>query len=163
MTDILMICGNTGAGKSTYAAKVAKQTGAHVFAVDEWMRVLFHADMPDPPDYTWALERTQRCDRQILKEALRLAERGIPVILDLGFFGFNQREQIRHAIRAGGHHPVLHYLDTDKHTRWARVQQRNRAIGETFQFEVDRETFEFCETIFEPLTADERERAIIVS
>lgn len=158
-----MICGNTGAGKSTYAAKLAAQSGAHVFAVDEWMRTLFLMDMPDPPEYAWALERTQRCDRQILIEAARIADRGIPVILDLGFFGEEQRTRTRKAIEAAGHTAVLHYLDVDKATRWSRVEERNKGEAATFQFEVDRETFDFCETIFEPLSDEERKGAIVVT
>lgn len=162
MAEIALICGNTGAGKSTYAARLAEQTGAHVFAIDEWMRTLFHADMPDPPDYAWALERTQRCDRQILTEALRLADRDIPTILDLGFFAEDHRRCVGDIIMGGGHRAALHFLDVDKKTRWKRVQKRNKGVGGTFQFEVDQATFEFCETLFEPLTAAERVGATIV-
>lgn len=162
MTQIALIVGNTGAGKSTYAAKHAADTGAHVFTVDEWMTTLFHPDMPDPPSYDWALERTRRIDRQIIIEALRLADRDMPVLLDLGFFGRDQRDRTRAAIRAGGHDPVIHYLDVDTETRWRRVAGRNEARGETFAFEVDRATFEFCETIFEPPGADELVDAVIV-
>ena len=154
MTEISLIVGNTGAGKSTYAAKLAKARAAHVFAVDEWMKTLFHADMPNPPDYAWALERTQRIDRQIVIEALRMADRGTSAILDLGFFGRDQRDLTMQAIRDGGHDPVIHYLDVDKDERWRRVSERNKGASETFQFEVDKATFEFCETIFEPLDKD---------
>ncbi len=162
MTQIALIVGNTGAGKSTYAARLSADTGAHVFTVDEWMATLFQADMPDPPSYEWALERTRRIDRQVVAEALRLADRGMPVLLDLGFFGREHRDRTRAAIHAGGHDPVIHYLDVDKDTRWRRVAARNASRGETFAFEVDRATFDFCETIFEPPDSDELVDAMIV-
>ncbi len=36
-----------------------------------------------------------------------------------------------------------------------RVEKRNLGHSETYQFEVPKEIFEFCETIFEPLDEEE--------
>lgn len=157
-----LIVGNTGAGKSTHAAVLARDENAHVFTVDEWMRTLFLADMPDPPSYAWALERTERIEVQMLAESARLLERGTNVILDIGFFGRDQRDRVRAFFLERGFEPVVHYLDVDKETRWQRVDRRNREKADTFQFPVSREVFEFCETIFEPLDEDERAEARVL-
>ncbi|MCZ4279870.1 ATP-binding protein [Kiloniella laminariae] len=162
MAQVFLIVGNTGAGKSTYAAKLAQQEKAHIFAVDVWMKNLFLMDMPDPASYEWALERTQRIEVQQLIETLGLLEKGMSVILDIGFFARSQRQRVANFLRQNDHIPQVHYLDVDKETRWQRVQDRNRGESETYQFEVSREVFEFCETIFEPLGEEERAQAFVL-
>ncbi|WP_419904818.1 AAA family ATPase [Kiloniella sp.] len=163
MAKVFLIVGNAGAGKSTYAGQLAARKNAIVFSVDEWMKTLFFMDMPDPPLYFWALERTQRCEAQQLSESLKILDKGISVILDIGFFARSQRERVQDFLCDHGVVFETHYLDVDKETRWERVDYRNQAQTETFQFEVSREIFEFCETIFEPLDEDERANAVVVS
>lgn len=163
MTDVILVAGNVGAGKSTYAARLARQRRAHVFAVDAWMRTLFFADMPDPPSHDWALARTQRIDAQILDETRGLAHLGVPVILDLGFFGRAHRAGVRETLGGWGLSSVVHSLDVPKNERWRSVSARNAERGETFRFEVRRDTFGFCETIFYPLDEDELHAAVIIA
>ncbi len=163
MATIYLITGNVGAGKSTYADLLSRRENAHILAVDEWMRHLFLADRPDIPTYEWALERTERIEVQILLEAARLIKRKMSVVLDLGFFARAQRQRVQAYFRDQGMIVSTHYLDVDKETRWERVDHRNTAQTVTYQFDVSREVFEFCETIFEPLNEAEREDAIIVA
>ncbi len=56
LAKVLLVVGNTGAGKSTYSAQLAARENAIVFSVDEWMKTLFFMDMPDPPLYSWATD-----------------------------------------------------------------------------------------------------------
>ncbi|MEM7545590.1 MAG: ATP-binding protein [Pseudomonadota bacterium] len=163
MSTIHLIVGNVGSGKSTHAARLSAERDAHVFANDEWMRVLFFPDMPDPAPYEWALERTQRIEQVIVTEAVRLADRGMEVILDLGFFSAAQRARVSDRVREAGHAPQLHILDVDFETRWQRVEERNRGGTDSYQFPVSREVFEFCETIYETPEAEERAGAIVVT
>ena len=158
---IHLIAGNVGAGKSTYAAALAVRERAHVIAVDEWMRVLFHPDQPDPPSYDWAIERTRRIDVQAVTEATRLAALDLPVILDLGFFAREHRERVRAAIAEAGETSRLHVLDVAKAVRWERVERRNRERPAGWQFDVDRATFELCETLYEPPRPDELTDAVV--
>jgi len=162
MANLFLIVGNVGAGKSTYSAKLADQQDAHVFSVDEWMKNLFVMDMPNPPSYEWALERTQRIEVQMLRESLRLLEKKINVILDIGFFARRQRQRVRNFFHQHGCDPIIHYLDVDKETRWKRVNDRNTTQGETYHFQVSKDVFEFCETIFEPLDDGEMGHAVVV-
>lgn len=162
MPIIHLIVGNVGAGKSTTAARLAATERAHIIAVDEWMRVLFHADQPDPPSYDWAIERTRRIDGQAVTEATRLAALGVPVILDLGFFAREHRDGVRSAIAAAGQYSVTHILDVAREERWRRVERRNRERPAGWQFDVDRATFDLCETLYEPPDEEERLGAVIV-
>ncbi len=162
MQKIYLIVGNVGAGKSTYAANLALQKQAHIFTVDEWMKTLFWMEAPDGDTYEWALERVVRIEKQILSETVKLARLGMSIILDLGFFSSDQRTRV-HSMLLDAEMPVeVLYLDVDKEERWRRVQHRNSEQGETFQFNVSREVFEFCETIFEPMDDAELATATIV-
>ena len=58
---IYLICGSTGAGKSTYAIQLSDKAGAVRFSIDEWMAALFWMDTPKPLDPSWAMERVNRC------------------------------------------------------------------------------------------------------
>jgi predicted kinase len=85
MTDVHLIAGSTGAGKSTYARSIETECGAVRFSIDAWMTTLFWADCPLPVNPEWAMARVERCYTQIWAIAADVARRGVPVILDLGF------------------------------------------------------------------------------
>ena len=58
--DIHLICGATGAGKSTYAERLATDLGGVRFSIDEWMQALHNANKPDAPSFEWFHERVRR-------------------------------------------------------------------------------------------------------
>jgi len=149
MADAHLICGSTGAGKTTYARRLAERTGAVVFTLDDWMAALFWPDAPQPFTYDWAHERTERCQSQILTVCGQLLPRGQDVILDLGFFAQVQRRNAVEAVQAHGGVPRLHYLDVPAEERWRRVERRNAERGATYALDVTRGMFDFCETLFE--------------
>ena len=153
-----LIVGNVGAGKSTYAAKLAETEGAHILANDPWFRELYGPDAPAVDGYRWTLERTQRIERVILDEARHLDRLGLDTILDLGFFEKSQRDRVRANLS-----PLVvrtHVLEVDAAERWRRVEARNEACGATFAMHVDRKTFDFCETLYEPPEGDELNDAV---
>lgn len=155
MAKAHLIVGNTGAGKSTYAKDLALKINAYIYSGDEWFKTLFLPDLPDPSTYEWALERTERVEKQIVMEALKLLDRDIDVILDLGFFKRVQRKRVESFFNDFNKQTSIHYLDVNKELRWERVNKRNTEKTETFEFEVSRDNFDFCETIYEELFANE--------
>jgi predicted kinase len=144
-----IICGATGAGKSTYAKALADEIGGIHFAIDEWMVALFWKDSPDPIEFEWAIERVNRCEVQIAAMATQCIKRGVPAILDLGFTKAARRQKFANIASKAGIELALHYLDLPADARWARVQQRNAQKGETFSLEVGRDMFEFVEGMWE--------------
>ncbi len=149
-----LICGSTGAGKTTYALKLGEQLGAVRFSIDEWMSTLFWMDSPQPLDPTWSMQRIERCSAQIWATAMQVAVRGVPCILDLGFSGAAQRARHVDLAREAGLSVQLHFLDVSADERWRRVEARNRQKGETYQlgFDVTREMFDFVESLWQPPT-----------
>ena len=144
-----IICGSTGAGKSTYAKRLADDVGGIHFAIDEWMVALFWKDSPDPIEFAWAMERVNRCEVQIAAMALQCVKRGVPAILDLGFTKAAHRRKFAEIASASNIDVTLHYLDVPADVRWMRVQNRNIVKGAAFSLEVDRGMFDFVEGMWE--------------
>ena len=82
----------------------------------------------------------------ILRTATGAGRRGLPTVLDLSFL---QRDQRARAAREAGLAVRLHLLDPDAETRWARVQARNEAQGETYRLAVTRPMFDFIESVWQ--------------
>lgn len=154
-----IICGSTGAGKSTYAKRLADDIGGIHFAIDEWMVALFWKDSPDPIEFAWAMERVSRCEVQIAAMAIQCVKRGVPAILDLGFTKAEHRQKFADIASVEGMDVTLQYLDVPADVRWSRVQSRNTQKGETFSLDVDRGMFDFVEAMWE--APDEQELAAL--
>lgn len=152
---IHLICGSTGAGKTTYANRLRRQLGALHLSIDDWMVALFAPDAPPQTSWPWIEERVLRCERQILATALQLGGVGTSSILDLGLQRADQRQRVAGQASAAGIRVRLHFLDVDAGERWRRVEARNAQQGETFRVKVTRPMFDFIETIWQPPTAEE--------
>jgi predicted kinase len=148
--QLTLVVGCTGAGKSTYARALADELGAMRFSIDEWMVALFWADSPQPIEFAWAMERVNRCEAQIFAMARQAAQRGIPVVLDLGFTTKAHRDKFRGLGQEAGLSVAAHFVDVPAEERWRRVEARNAQQGETFSLPVDREMFDFMEGLWEP-------------
>lgn len=159
MPDCLfhLVCGSTGAGKTTYALRLCEDLGAIRFSIDEWMTSLFWMDSPTPIDPLWTKERIDRCNVQVWKMAFQLASRGTPSVLDLGFATRAHRLEAFAAIRDAGFSSRLHFVDVLPEERWRRVVERNSEKGENAQlrFEITRDLFDFVEAMWEPPAGDE--------
>src|SRR5471032_1363858 len=79
-----LICGPTGAGKTTYAIALAARTHAVRFSVEQWAVALFAPDKPEALSLEWTLERFGRCEKQIWAIAEPTLMAGTSVVLDLG-------------------------------------------------------------------------------
>jgi predicted kinase len=147
---IHLICGPTGAGKTTYALQLGENLDAVRFSIDEWMARLFWMDSPQPIDSAWAMERVIRCQDQIWAVAAQVAQRGVPCVLDLGFGQKAHRRKFCALASTAGLPLQLHVLDVPAHERWRRVESRNREKSHQLSFVISREMFDFVEGLWEP-------------
>ncbi|MBS0255369.1 MAG: ATP-binding protein [Proteobacteria bacterium] len=148
---IHLVCGSTGAGKTTHALKLEDQLGAVRFSIDEWMHGLFWADSPRPPQLAWSLERVERCYARIWATARMVAARGVPCVLDLGFTTRAARNRFVAAAAADGLGAQLHWIDVPAEERWRRVEARNAGDGATrhLDFAITRAMFDGIERMWE--------------
>lgn len=158
MATLHLVAGPIGAGKTTYARKLADRVPGVRFSIDEWMLSLFGADMAAPLDPAWIFERVKRCNDRITDTALLLAATGIDPVLDLGFTRMSDRDAIAKAATKEGHEVKLHWSDAPQLERWARVEKRNEERGDTYSFPITRHMFDFMEATVEVPTAEEMGR-----
>src|SRR5213078_4337356 len=124
-----IVCGSTGAGKTTYALRLCEELGAIRFSLDEWMNNLFWMDMPPGGSIDWAFARIDRCTAQILDIVRQLASNGTSSVLDLGFVRRLEREKVAVFAAKNALRMKLHFLDVPADIRWARVSARNVEKG----------------------------------
>ncbi len=97
-----LICGSTGAGKSTYAQALASDLGGLHFAIDRWMVTLFWQDSPQPIEFDWTMARIDRCEAMIFETAKQAVSIGVPAILDLGFTKSAHRQKFAKLMKGIG-------------------------------------------------------------
>lgn len=160
---IHLIVGNTGSGKTTYANKLKSKTGGIVFSIDKWNNTLFLADKKPEDGLEWFLERINRAEEVILNLVTQLQNTNVDAILDLGLSKLEHREKFRRFANENEFKITTHFLDIPKEIRLKRVLQRNTEKGETFEFEVTKENFDFMETWFEEPSANEMKNGIVIT
>ena len=159
---VVIVCGPTGAGKTTYSIKLAEELGAVRFSIDPWMQNLFSKDM-ETLDYSWMIERVERCCKQIWEVSEQILALGGSVILDLGFTDRSQRSQFVDLAGKVGAIPEIHYLSAPAELRKTRVDKRNREKDpDVYAFEVTDFMFEFMEPRFEVPDDSELENGKII-
>jgi len=156
--QIHLICGSTGAGKTTYARELATTIGGVVFSIDEWMISLFGEDAPESLSPAWIFPRVHRCEAQMWAMALQLGRLGIPSILDFGFQRHEHRQRYASFAKQAQFTIRLHVLDVDASVRWKRIEARNKEKGDTFHMEITRGMFDYIETTWELPGDDELHR-----
>ena len=158
--QIHILTGGTGAGKTSYARKLAAQYGAMRFSIDDWMVRLFWMDSPRPPCFDWTMERIGRVEGQMRDNIRTLAHIGVASVLDLGFTKRAHRADFARFAAELGLPATLHWIDVPADERWRRVEQRNAQKGASFAMVVDRDMFDFMEGAWEVPTAAEADYAL---
>jgi predicted kinase len=156
-----VVFGPSGAGKSTYARELARREPAVHFAIDDWMARLFAADMPDPLEFEWMMERVERCEAQIWSTAAGVMATGTSVVLDLGLMRRSDRARVAEIAEACDLPLQFHHVTAPAEVRRARVLERNEVKGETFAIVVTPQMFEFVEGVYERPDADELKGCIV--
>ena len=160
---IHLIVGNTGSGKTTYANELKRKINGIVFSIDTWNNVLFLPDKKETDGLDWFLERIERSERVMLSLIHQLEASKIDATLDLGLAKFGHREKFRKFAEMNGYNIKLHFLDVSKVKRLERVLKRNTEKGDTFEFEVTQDNFNFMETWFEKPSENEMIDGFLIS
>ena len=162
MAIIHLMCGSTGAGKSTYAIKLASDENLIRFTLDEWMQTLFGSDWPEDITFDWAMERVNRCEEQLWKVVTELLRQDQSVVLEIAMSTRALRDKQYARAKASGVETRLHYLDIDSEIRRERVRLRNQQQGESYAMQVTDGMFDFVEDMFEAPSAEELSGAVVV-
>lgn len=156
-----VVFGPSGAGKSTYAQGLARREPAVHFAIDDWMARLFSADMPDPLEFEWMMDRVARCEAQIWSTAAAVMAAGTSVVLDLGLMRRTDRARVAEIARVCELPVQFHHVTAPRDVRRARVLERNEVKGESFSIVVTPQMFDFMEGVYEAPDAAELEGCVV--
>ena len=155
MSRVILVCGPTGVGKTTYSISLSKKINAIRFSIDPWMKTLFAEDMTSL-DYSWMIERVNRCYEQIWEVSEQILRLGGSVVLDLGFTEKAQRKIFADRAKALGINAEVHYLDAPLAIRKNRVEKRNTEKDPSvYAFDVTDFMINFMEPRFEKPDAEE--------
>ncbi|GAA1440588.1 AAA family ATPase [Leifsonia poae] len=113
---VILLCGLPGSGKTTFARRLERETGAIRFSTDEWM-----ADLG--LDYFDTLR--DNVQNRLDRLWAQLVERGLSVILEDGTWQRDERDEIRHIAERLGAGTELHYFDVPFDKLWRRLETRN--------------------------------------
>jgi len=150
-----VIFGPSGAGKTTYSQDLARRTPAVAFSIDDWMARLFAADMPDPIEFEWMMQRVERCEAQIWSTAAACLAAGTSVVLDLGLMRRVDRARVREIAEAVELPFQFHFVTASAEVRRGRVLERTEVKGESFSIQVTPDMFAFMEGVYEAPDAAE--------
>ena len=155
MARLVLVCGPTGVGKTTYSLSLAEEARAIRFSIDPWMQTLFAKDMTSL-DYSWMIERVNRCCEQIWQISEQILLLNGNVVLDLGFTTKAQRDLFSDRAKDLKISAEIHYLDAPKSVRQKRVEKRNvEKDPKIYSFEVTDMMFNFMEPRFEVPSREE--------
>ncbi len=163
MARLILVCGPTGAGKTTYALSLSERESAVRFSIDPWMQTLYAADMTTL-DYSWMIERVNRCYEQIWEVTEQMLNLDGNVVLDLGFTTKAQRQVFADKSSTLGIPAEVHYLSAPADIRKKRVEKRNAEKDpKVYAFEVTDVMFNFMEPRFEIPDKKELEHGCVVT
>lgn len=149
MAKVQLIEGPVGAGKSTYSATLALQSGGVHIALDEWFASLFSPDRPAGDFVPWYVERKGRLLDLIWRHARGILASGTDVILELGLIQRHARSEFCQRVQSEGFELTLHVLDAPLEVRRERVQRRNVDKGSTFFMVVPDHVFDLASGLWE--------------
>lgn len=153
---IYLVCGGTGAGKTTVARRRAQEQKGLVLSIDNWMKALYWQDMPEKPNMDWFknnqkwyTDRIARCEALIWKQAAELGAAEVNVFLDLGFTTRTHRMAFIDRCKRVQLPVSIFYVKADSALRWERTQARQNSQSETYVMDVSKEMFDYMEDLFE--------------
>ena len=146
-----LICGFIGAGKTTFARKLEKETGAVRITKDEWMITVFGNKITSDKNFEEYDKNVIELSRNL---AFKILESGGDVIMDEGFWAKSERNDLIKKILNIGAKPILYFVDCPIEEMRKRVLSRsdNPPID---SFEINGEMFDSYVKYWEPPTEDE--------
>jgi predicted kinase len=145
-----IVVGFIGSGKTTFARKLEKETGAVRFTKDEWMVRLFGNT---PPKDTFE-EYDNKMASLATDMALKCLKAGMDVVIDEGFWVREHRDAIRDKVRNVGAIPKVYFLKVPLEVMKTRTLRRSEKPP-IDSYVIDEETFNHYWKFFQPPESDE--------
>jgi len=153
MGKVILICGKICSGKTHYANKIKEKENAVILSTDE---VTY--DLIDNEQGKFYDEFCIKVNKYLKKKTVEFVKAGCNVILDWGFWSFDERKEISEYFKSNSISYEWHYIDiTDE--QWKRnIAERNKRIEECndkTDFYVDEGLFQKIISKFEEPSKEE--------
>lgn len=134
MAKVILICGKLCSGKSAYAEKLRRETGAVLLSIDEIMLPLFGLYAGEKHD-----EYAEKTKKYLYDKSVEILHAGADVILDWGFWRKDERAAAKAFYGARNIPCTFHCLDVSDGVWKERIEKRNREIaaGNIIAYPVD--------------------------
>ena len=146
-----VIIGFIGSGKTTFAKKLEKETGALRFTKDEWVVAIFGHD----PTIKGFETYDERVSKLAVDVALSCLKAGNDVIIDEGFWVRSQRDEIRQKIGKAGGKVQFYYVKNTHETMKQRISKRNQKPTAD-AFVINQEMYDGYKKYFEEPSSEEK-------
>jgi predicted kinase len=157
-----LICGQAGAGKTTYAKQLEVKDKLIRFSKDQWMVTLYGRELTLDD---WSVFEP-RCYEVIERITESLLHLGVSVVWDFGFWYRHERIKAAGFAKACGANCINHYLATPTEIRKMRVTQRNDSLKndplQRDSVSISNEAFDQQIGWFEPPTDDEGLQVLVI-
>lgn len=128
MSELVLVVGHVGAGKTTRARELAAATGAVRLTPDEWMVPLFHHNNPPSAHYPGGMRDV--LEGRLVWTAAEMLRAGLDVILDFGLWGREERAALNWLAGTLGASTRTEYVRIDPVMQAERVARRWRETPE---------------------------------
>ncbi|MCL4364605.1 ATP-binding protein [Patescibacteria group bacterium] len=146
-----VICGFIGSGKTTFARKLEKETGAVRITKDEWIINIFGNKITSDKNFVVYDKKITELARET---ALKILKSGGDVIIDEGFWTKPQRDGIKKKILGIGAKPILYYVKCSVGKMRERAVTRSK-IPSVDSFEISGEMFDSYLEFWQPPEKEE--------
>jgi predicted kinase len=149
MSNLVLICGLPGAGKTTLAKQLEVQMPALRLCPDEWIMDIYGPEI----DRRTLDAARDPVESTLWKLAVRALTLGLDVILEYGLWARIEREDYRSRAEALGAKVELHFVDAPPEELWRRIETRNAELPPSYRNH--RHELAGWLKVFQPPTPDE--------
>lgn len=147
---LYLVCGKTGAGKTTLAGQLAATSKTVLVSEDDWLSQLYPEEIQNLSDY---VRCTGRFRKALASHVEALLRTGLSVVLDFPANTPSSRQWAKTIFENSAVAHELHYLDVPNETCKARLRERN-AVG-SHPFMTSDDQFDEITRYFVPPSQDE--------
>lgn len=123
MGKIIAICGKICSGKTYYANQIKEKENAIVLSTDEITYDLTNNKQGENYE-----EFANRVNSYLKKKSVELVNIGCNVILDWGFWTFEQRKEVTEYYKIRNIDIEWHYIDIDDKLWYKNIEARNKKV-----------------------------------
>ena len=147
MSNVIMMCGVCGSGKTTYAKQKEKNRYVRL-SIDEELWKTYGRKGIDYPDSRYE-ELSEKVEAMLCERLIRFMKDGKNVVIDFSFWSKENRDFYREIIAKAGGTAELVYMKASKETLQKRLKKRNTLLNANSPFIITNEILEHHYNNFE--------------